>query len=80
MNENCRGRVAELVKPRHSEIPVVRRRECSGRIIPDTEFDPRRKQAALARALDGCLDEHYRYLARLQLRRIDTCEAGLAAG
>jgi transposase len=37
----------------------------------------RRKQAALAAALDGCLDQHHRFLLRLQLRRIDAGEANL---
>jgi transposase len=37
----------------------------------------RRKQAKLVRALDGHVDEHHRFLLRLQLQRITTAEADL---
>lgn len=37
----------------------------------------RRKQAELARALDGHVDEHHRFVLRLQLQRITAAEADL---
>jgi len=38
----------------------------------------KRKQPELARALDGHVDEHHRFLLRLQLQRITAAEADLA--
>lgn len=38
----------------------------------------RRKQPELARALDGRIDEHHRFMLRLQLQRITAAEADLA--
>lgn len=38
----------------------------------------RRKQPELARALDGHIDEHHRFVLRLQLQRITAAEADLA--
>jgi hypothetical protein len=35
----------------------------------------RRKQPELARALDGHIDEHHRFILRLQLQRITAAEA-----
>jgi len=38
----------------------------------------RRKQPELARALDGHVNEHHRFMLRLQLQRITAAEADLA--
>jgi len=38
----------------------------------------RRKQPEIARALDGHIDEHHRFILRLQLERITAAEADLA--
>jgi transposase len=37
----------------------------------------KRKQPEIARALDGHIDEHHRFILRLQLQRITAAEAGL---
>jgi transposase len=39
----------------------------------------RRKQADLALALDGCVEEHHRFLLAMQLRRIETAERDIAS-